>query len=296
MLLSTFRERGINLDFIDVKFPKLNGQNVDQSESKTTWFTSDHQFKSFGYKMNQELLSSDSGEQADDLSRFAGNKSDGGANKIGSKLTLSSNIDPSYSNRFKDIPELKLPMASKLHPVIKENVIVPHSDHHSEITRLSTDMDHMITKDDIKKIVDNLVQTTKLQISPGKTQIRVHLKPDYLGMVKIIVENNGREITGTIYIERSEVRQAFEYHLPVIQKNLQEQNVKLDRLDIQDFSNQFTQQNSSHQADQDAKDFKLNPDTKQHNAKQLSKKKIGEEQIIPPQERKFGYNTLELIV
>ena len=127
------------------------------------------------------------------------------------------------------------------------------------------------------------------------TQIKIYLKPEYLGAVTIIIKDNGKQVHGALYAERPEIRQALESQLPILYKSLQEQNIRLDKLDILDYSSQFAQQNHSQNTGEETNhpmyvsDFFADHGGDLTNSGEYNKT----DQI--KNIRYFGYNTLELI-
>jgi len=99
-----------------------------------------------------------------------------------------------------------------------------------------------------------------------------------------------------IYVERSEVRQALEAQLPVFHRSMHEQHIKLDHLEIQDFSSQLTHQDHSQLAGNKEKPTTTQSETLQNRAEQNKNKYSNLAEKNMRRKRNFGYNSLELTV
>ncbi|MEE9169229.1 MAG: flagellar hook-length control protein FliK [bacterium] len=145
----------------------------------------------------------------------------------------------------------------------------------------------------LRNAVDQIVQSARLKISEGRQEIQVKLKPEFLGMVKIVVESTQQEIKAVLFVERPELRQALEGQFPQLQRSLQEQSIRLDRLDIRDFSAQMNSGGGSNEQG-------MRRGIGGQNS-HLSQSNMGiDASVISARDgqitnREFGYNTLELI-
>jgi flagellar hook-length control protein FliK len=145
----------------------------------------------------------------------------------------------------------------------------------------------------LRNAVDQIVQSARLKISEGRQEIQVKLKPEFLGMVKIVVESTEQEIKAVMFVERPELRQALEGQFPQLQRSLQEQAIRLDRLDIRDFSAQMNSGGGSNEQGMRRAVGGQNSHLSQLNmGVDASVVSARDGQIT---NREFGYNTLELI-
>jgi hypothetical protein len=66
----------------------------------------------------------------------------------------------------------------------------------------------------------------------GEGAIKLNLKPEALGSVKISLEMAENKITGHIFVESAEAFKAFEREIPVLEKQFQESGFSEARLDL----------------------------------------------------------------
>ncbi len=148
-----------------------------------------------------------------------------------------------------------------------------------------------LSNENIRDAVDQLVQSTKLYLTKDAQKISVQLKPEFLGMAKIVIESSEQEVKAILYVERPEVRNALERQIIQIHKSLQEQNIRVDKIEVMDFSSQFSK-NSTNTTGQDERHM-LETDRHLHD---LSSKSavVNPGTIDDFNKRDFGYNTIEL--
>lgn len=144
----------------------------------------------------------------------------------------------------------------------------------------------------INQAIDQIVQSARVHLKSGSQEIQVNLKPEFLGMVKIVVENIEQEIRAVLYVERPEVRNAIEGQVNQIQKALQDQNIRMDRVDVQDFSSHLDSKSGANTNEQNEKH------TVQENGRQRELENNNNVELEnldnTNQKRDFGYNTIEL--
>jgi hypothetical protein len=81
-------------------------------------------------------------------------------------------------------------------------------------------------------LMQQLTDRIQSQIQSGGTEIRIQLKPEMLGRIEIRAENGAAGVTARIATESSEVRQYLEGNLHILQQNLQDQGMRVDRIEV----------------------------------------------------------------
>ena len=148
-----------------------------------------------------------------------------------------------------------------------------------------------LSSENIRDAIEQIVQSTKLYLTKDAQKISVQLKPEFLGMAKIVVESSEKEVKAILYIERPEVRNVLERQIIQIHKSLQDQNIRVDKIEVMDFSSQFSK-NGTNTTGQDGRQM-LEADRHLH---ELGSKNA----MVNPgmgddfNKRDFGYNTIEL--
>ena len=148
-----------------------------------------------------------------------------------------------------------------------------------------------LSSENIRDAIEQIVQSTKLYLTKDAQKISVLLKPEFLGMAKIVVESSEKEVKAILYIERPEVRNVLERQIIQIHKSLQDQNIRVDKIEVMDFSSQFSK-NGTNTTGQDGRQM-LEADRHLH---ELGSKNA----MVNPgmgddfNKRDFGYNTIEL--
>lgn len=70
------------------------------------------------------------------------------------------------------------------------------------------------------------------QVRASEGEVRIHLRPENLGNLEIKAETGAGGIVARIAAESSSVKQILENNLHTLQQNLQEQGLKIDRIDV----------------------------------------------------------------
>jgi flagellar hook-length control protein FliK len=69
-------------------------------------------------------------------------------------------------------------------------------------------------------------------VKAGEGEVRIQLRPEHLGNIEIKAENGIGGIVARIAAESANVKQFLETHLHSLQQSLQEQGLKVERIDI----------------------------------------------------------------
>ena len=142
------------------------------------------------------------------------------------------------------------------------------------------------------RVAEQIVRSIQLQIA-GKTQrMRVQLHPKHLGAVEILVTRSKDKTHATLYVERPEVRQALESGLSQLHRQMAEQNIPIDRIEVQAFSAELQRQDGG------AGEGGLRRGQDPRSAMGHGSSGRGEirEAHVLESVRDFGYNTVEILV
>ena len=77
-----------------------------------------------------------------------------------------------------------------------------------------------------------LAERIRFQLHDGKGEIRIQLKPDALGRLEIRAESSLNGVIARIFAESSAVKNYLDSNLHMLQQNLQEQGLKIDRIQV----------------------------------------------------------------
>jgi len=82
------------------------------------------------------------------------------------------------------------------------------------------------------EFVYQLAERIQTQLQTGQGEVRIHLKPENLGNLEIKAESGASGIVARIETESSSVKQYLESNLHSLQQSLQDQGLKVDRIDV----------------------------------------------------------------
>ncbi len=83
-----------------------------------------------------------------------------------------------------------------------------------------------------KELVLQLAERIQIQLRDGRSEIRIQLKPDGLGHLDIRAESTINGVVARIIAESSRVKEYLESNLPVLQQSLQDQGLRVDRIQV----------------------------------------------------------------
>jgi flagellar hook-length control protein FliK len=81
-------------------------------------------------------------------------------------------------------------------------------------------------------LVYELVERIQVMLRDGKGEIRIQLKPEHLGNLEIRAESGGNGVIARITAESSSVKNFLENNLHFLQQSLQDQGLKIDRIQV----------------------------------------------------------------
>lgn len=137
-------------------------------------------------------------------------------------------------------------------------------------------------------VVTQVVQKMEVMILAGKQQMVIQLSPDHLGQVEIRIDIEDDVVRLNVRVENDQVKQILESSTQILKDNLSNQNVHLDKIDVQtdtDFS-------KGHYA-KEKRDREANQSDSQKSAD--GKLKLETEETQGETGRKLGYNTIEYL-
>ncbi|GBE28823.1 flagellar hook-length control protein FliK [bacterium BMS3Bbin03] len=147
-----------------------------------------------------------------------------------------------------------------------------------------------------KEMFQKLVQSTRLLIQEGGSQMQIQLKPDILGTVRLLVETMQNQIDVKIFVDKPATRDLLEQHVQALQHSLAKQGFKTEQIQISlNVQSDPFQQGQSFQQNRQQRLFQQrgggNPSSNAGNFTGLQ----GEQKQTPLQNRRFGYNSVEYV-
>jgi len=90
----------------------------------------------------------------------------------------------------------------------------------------------MVASQQPGEFVLQLAERIRFQLQDGKGEIRIQLKPDSLGRLEIRAESSLNGVVARIFAESNAVKNYLESNLHLLQQTLQEQGLKIDRIQV----------------------------------------------------------------
>jgi hypothetical protein len=81
-------------------------------------------------------------------------------------------------------------------------------------------------------IFDQIVQRAALLARDGRTEMRIDLKPEALGQVRLQIMTEHQQVSVRIFAEHANVREIIESHMTQLKSDLQQQGLQVDRLEV----------------------------------------------------------------
>lgn len=81
-------------------------------------------------------------------------------------------------------------------------------------------------------IFGQIVQKAKLVITPGLSEVKIQLKPDFLGQLDLNVRSENGLVTARFNAENYRVKEVIEANLNILKDALAEQGIKVDQLQV----------------------------------------------------------------
>jgi flagellar hook-length control protein FliK len=83
-----------------------------------------------------------------------------------------------------------------------------------------------------EELIYQVADKIQMQLRDGKSEIRIQLKPENLGNLEIRAASTSNGVVARITVESSSVKSYLENNLHVLQQTLQDQGLKVDRLQV----------------------------------------------------------------
>jgi hypothetical protein len=146
-----------------------------------------------------------------------------------------------------------------------------------------------------KEVFSQIVERIQWSLGRNERRIRVQLKPEYLGAILIEVRKVKEQIHAEIFVERPEVRQMLQHAAPQLQQALKDAGTVLHSVNIQDWSVSLEMQYQAGSQAQMSGYLR-----EQRNGRRRAAGFETPAADVPETQmrtgRRFGYNTLELVV
>jgi len=81
-------------------------------------------------------------------------------------------------------------------------------------------------------MIFQLAEKIQTQLQNGGTEVKIQLKPEALGRMEIRAEAGAQGLVARIVTESASVKHYLESNLHILQQNLQDQGLKIDRIDF----------------------------------------------------------------
>jgi flagellar hook-length control protein FliK len=83
-----------------------------------------------------------------------------------------------------------------------------------------------------EEIVQQIVGSAKLRLSNGQNEIRIQLKPEHLGQVRLNISTDQHQVMVKVVAELPVVKELLETNLPQLRSELQGQGLEIDKFDV----------------------------------------------------------------
>jgi hypothetical protein len=99
-------------------------------------------------------------------------------------------------------------------------------------TKLMTPETEMFQKDFRSRTVNQIVQKAVLHLNGGQHEVRLDLKPDFLGHIRMQIITESQQVTVRILTEYPMVKELIESNLQQLKSELQNHGLEIDELDV----------------------------------------------------------------
>ena len=83
-----------------------------------------------------------------------------------------------------------------------------------------------------KAVLDQLVNRAVLEMGKNKTELKIDIKPDHLGSIKIQVVSESHQMVAKISAEHIHVKEAIEHNLDQLKADLSKGGIQIDSVDV----------------------------------------------------------------
>ncbi|MFP4697249.1 MAG: flagellar hook-length control protein FliK [Eubacteriales bacterium] len=109
-------------------------------------------------------------------------------------------------------------------------------------------------------IIKQLVEQIKIQMKPDTTKMEFQLKPEHLGKLQLSIASKEGVISAQFVVESQSVKETLENQMVFLKDNLNEQGIKVDKVEIIIASEQYNEskdQNNTKEHKQNKKSSKI---------------------------------------
>jgi flagellar hook-length control protein FliK len=99
-------------------------------------------------------------------------------------------------------------------------------------TKLVTPQTEIFQKDFRNQTVNQIVQKAVLHLKHGQSEVRLDLKPDFLGHIRMQIITESQQVTVRILTEYPLVKELIENNLPQLKSELQNHGLEIDELEV----------------------------------------------------------------
>lgn len=208
--------------------------------------------KQFDASVYRELLKINSPENVAEQNTEAAESSEkkSVAQLFEGKIVTARSAEEVKSTERDETP--LLPVGSTLQPVAQTGEAVKIS---SALARMSGD----------EKIMQQITEKVQLVVRSGVTEVRVQLRPEALGEVRMRIRMEGDIVIAKIDVANQQVKEIVERNLPMLKDALAQQNLQTGNVDVSvnhDLERFDAQNDARRQDDQDTLDRTGTKDTK----------------------------------
>ncbi|MBU4056026.1 MAG: flagellar hook-length control protein FliK, partial [Proteobacteria bacterium] len=83
-----------------------------------------------------------------------------------------------------------------------------------------------------KAVVDQIIKKAVLELSHNKSELKIHIKPEMLGSIKIHVINENQQIHAKITAETQMVKEIIEQNIDQLKTGLSKNGMEIDKIDV----------------------------------------------------------------
>lgn len=84
-----------------------------------------------------------------------------------------------------------------------------------------------------QQVINQVVKAARISIAQGREEMKLTLKPEELGWLKVKIAVDGQKVTARITVEREGVREILESNVKQLWQALQNQNLRISQIAIE---------------------------------------------------------------
>ena len=210
-------------DFVDPS--KVNPDKNFQSNMNTTTEKTDKLYTDFPENITNRRLDSKSERN------LFGNKENSGEKKIDARL-ISNKI---FEIKPEAKSEIKLDIKPDIKPDGKDSLTFFSTDRSFDNISesvLNSKETQPFNKSMQTQIITQLVEKASLKLKNGKTEIKIDLKPEFLGRVRMQISMSNQQVMVKILTQLPVVRDMIENNINLLKVDLQDHGLEIDKFDV----------------------------------------------------------------